>query len=283
MMIEYDETLTYRARKSKDIMERSIQNSLLKCNRLVRRTAPREDVERFARSFKEQVVPVDLIRIGREHDGGYLIPNDLRGVKYCFSPGVSSRADFEEQLAENYGIRSFMADASVTAPPFDNPHFDFDQKYLGSRTDGPFITLQDWVDEKVPNSSDNDLILQMDIEGAEFGVLIETPLSVLKRFRMMVIEVHQMDAIFDPYTLPLLQGVFDKVHESFSIAHLHANNCCGIARRDIGVPRVFEITYIRKDRIPDVAKQGRFTLPHALDSRNVVRKTDIVMPTEWWA
>ena len=34
----------------------------------------------------------------------------------------------------------------------------------------------------------------------------QTPLSVLERFRMMVIEVHQMDAIFDPYALRHLQG-----------------------------------------------------------------------------
>ena len=210
------------------------------------------------------------------------MPDDLEGVEYCFSPGVARRADFEEQLAHDFAIKTFMADASVSAPPLANPLFSFDQKFLGSRSEGDFITLSDWVDAKVSDPENTDLILQMDIEGAEFGVLIETPLSVLERFRMMVIEVHQMDAIFDPYALRHLQGVFDKIHKSFSIAHLHANNCCGIAQHGVGVPRVFEITYIRKDRVQDIATTGPIALPHPLDSRNVIKKTDITMPSEWW-
>lgn len=42
-------------------------------------------------AFISKVRPVDcgieLIRIGGEADGGYLIPNDLEGIEYCFSPG----------------------------------------------------------------------------------------------------------------------------------------------------------------------------------------------------
>ena len=103
------------------------------------------------------------------------MPDDLEGVEYCFSPGVARRADFEEQLAHDFAIKTFMADASVSAPPLANPLFSFDQKFLGSRSEGDFITLSDWVDAKVSDPENTDLILQMDIEGAEFGVLIETP------------------------------------------------------------------------------------------------------------
>jgi hypothetical protein len=30
---------------------------------------------------------VPLIRLGPDGDGGYLIPDDLNGIQYCFSPG----------------------------------------------------------------------------------------------------------------------------------------------------------------------------------------------------
>jgi len=36
----------------------------------------------------------ELIRVGSAHDGGYLIPDDLGGIAMCFSPGVSTNADF---------------------------------------------------------------------------------------------------------------------------------------------------------------------------------------------
>jgi hypothetical protein len=37
----------------------------------------------------------ELIRLGGNGDGGYLVPDDLDGLDYCFSPGVSITANFE--------------------------------------------------------------------------------------------------------------------------------------------------------------------------------------------
>jgi len=36
----------------------------------------------------------ELIRVGTANDGGYLIPDDVGGIAMCFSPGVSTNADF---------------------------------------------------------------------------------------------------------------------------------------------------------------------------------------------
>ena len=77
----------------------------------------------FLRRFREHYVSVDLIRIGGEGDGGYLVPNILGGVSHCFSPGVSFTSDFESHLSKTYDIKSFMADASVDTPPFSDPNF----------------------------------------------------------------------------------------------------------------------------------------------------------------
>lgn len=68
----------------------------------------------------------ELIRIGGDGDGGYLIPNDLVGIDSCFSPGVSSVADFENDLTKK-GIKCFLADFSVDAPPIKNKLFDFEK------------------------------------------------------------------------------------------------------------------------------------------------------------
>ena len=107
---------------------------------------------------------LELIRIGGPGDGGYLVPDDLDGIEYCFSPGVNTISDFENELADR-GIRCFLADYSVEAPAILRPEFIFDKKFLGSRNSSQFFTLASWKDKYLTGYT-GDLILQMDIEGA---------------------------------------------------------------------------------------------------------------------
>ena len=41
-----------------------------------------------------------LIRIGNKYDGGYLIPDVLHKIKYCFSGGVGNNYTFEKDLKD---------------------------------------------------------------------------------------------------------------------------------------------------------------------------------------
>ena len=244
--------------------------------------APAANVKSFLEQFRSMLVSVDLVRLGGTSDGGYLIPDDLDGVKYCFSPGVDVKASFENELAEKYGIRSFMADASVSEPPLDSEFFEFDPKFLGSRNDDTFITLSSWIEEKVGND-DREMILQMDIEGAEYEVFVETPMDVLSRFRMMILEFHDLERLFDQKMLPLISAVFAKLARNFSIAHVHPNNCRSVVSRgDVDVPRVIEVSFIRNDRIAGIASDQPIALPHPLDELCCPERRDIVMPDAWW-
>lgn len=65
--------------------------------------------------------PFKLIRIGGNRDGGYLIPDDLEGIDACFSPGVSNYKFFEDQMANEYGIKSHMCDFSCDEENFVTP------------------------------------------------------------------------------------------------------------------------------------------------------------------
>lgn len=265
------------------MVDKNIRALGLKCGLIVDKVSKSSALRQFIGGFREASAQVELVRIGRRSDGGYLLPNDLAGIKYCFSPGVDTTADFEEYLAANYGIRSFLADASVDQAPVDNPLFEFDKKFLGAQTRQEYMTLSSWIENKVGLDTSDDLILQMDIEGSEFDVLIETPLDVLRRFRVMAIEFHNMDRIFNKTTLPLMNALFQKVHSAFSVVHLHANNCCGLTTCGaISVPRVFEITYLRNDRVAAFGDPKPLVLPHPLDRKNLAHKPDVVMPDIWW-
>lgn len=249
---------------------------------LLTKAAQSSDVEGFLERFRANYVPVDLIRIGGSADGGYLVPNILDRVSHCFSPGVASTSDFESELSKRFGIASFMADASVTSPPVADQNFHFSPKFIGSRTSGDFITLTDWMNESL-DGTEREMILQMDIEGAEYDVLILEPQSTLKRFAVLVIEFHGFEKIFERPFLQMTSSIFEKIYEGFSICHVHPNNCCGISKfGEIEVPNVFEVTFIRTDLVPEFRVESKVALPNALDARNVEYKEDIRMPEIWW-
>lgn len=244
--------------------------------------ADRHEVERFIARFKENYVSCDLVRVGGDGDGGYLMPNILQDVSYCFSPGVDYMADFEKELSEKYNIKAFMADASVDGPPFHDDNFNFVAKYLGAYTSGNITTLSDWMRESVGEDK-SQKILQMDIEGAEYDVLIIEDAATLASFSIIIIEFHFLQKIFERDFLRMISAVFEKMFANFSICHAHPNNNCGVEEIDgISVPIVLELTFIRNDLLPRFQNSSEIALPHELDRKNVPGKEDLVLPDIWW-
>lgn len=193
--------------------------------------------------------------------------------------GVNTVADFENDLADRK-IRSFLADLSVDAPPVSRPEFTFDKKFLGATDNEQFFTLASWKDKYLKNYS-GDLILQMDIEGAEYQVIFNTPDQLLCQFRILVIEFHGLDKLLDPFTFELLAPCFKKVLEHFHVVHLHPNNCCGSELwGDIEIPRVMEFTFLNKRRVNQIKPQRTF--PHPLDKLNVFERDDLRLPNCWY-
>ncbi len=220
----------------------------------------------------------ELIRVGGNGDGGYLVPDDLEGIRYCFSPGVNTISDFENYLA-GIGIKSFLADYSVDAPPVMRPELVFDKKFLGAMDRGHFITLASWKEKYIPGYQD-DLILQMDIEGSEYPVILNTPDKLLDQFRILVIEFHRLDRLFEPVFFDLISSCFEKILGYFDVAHIHPNNCCGsVVKGDIEIPKVMEFTFLNKKRIDHT--KPLLTFPHKLDQPNISKK-DLPLPSCWY-
>jgi hypothetical protein len=245
---------------------------------LTRQTNP-ADMQALMRKLAPLDCGLDLIRIGGDRDGAYLIPDDLEGIEYCFSPGISTVVDFEDHLARLH-IKSFLADYSVDSPPVSRPEFTFDKKFLGITDRGPFFTLASWKNKYLKDYS-SDLILQMDIEGAEYDIIINTPDQLLDQFRILVIEFHRLDSLFDPFAFALYSSCFEKLLEYFCVVHIHPNNCCGTAKRgELEVPRVMEFTFLNKKRVRGTKPQRNF--PHELDVVNFPWKP-LHLPKCWYS
>lgn len=234
-------------------------------------------IEGFLKSTKAIETNYELIRIGGDGDGGYLVPNDFENIDTCFSPGVSDIANFENDLTK-IGIKCFMADYSVEKPPIENKLFDFEKKFLGAINDHQYMTLENWVKEKAPDKKD--LILQMDIEHSEYSVIYETPIEILKKFKIMVIEFHGLDSIFNPFGFDLIDLTFKKLLKHHEIVHIHPNNCFApIKFKNILIPPTMEITFLRKDRITMANKISTF--PHKLDRPCVPNNPNYTLPECW--
>ncbi len=221
----------------------------------------------------------ELIRIGPDSDGGYLVPDDLEGITTCFSPGVSDVSGFELDCASR-GMDIFMADASVEKSPDSHEKFNFIKKYLGAFTHGDVITMQQWVDLVTPNPS-GDWMMQMDIEGSEYEVLLNIPDYILQKFRIIVIEFHKLDYLFDDSFFQIANCAFLKLLNTHTCLHIHPNNSVPVTTsKGVVVPQMLEMTFLRNDRIETRSPATLF--PHPLDCESVPSFPSVTLPKSWY-
>jgi len=238
--------------------------------------------------IKPHKSPYKLIRIGGNKDGAYLIPDDLKGIKACFSPGVSNRKDFEDDLARRFKIKSYMCDFSSDLNKFktnliENMQF-FEKKWLDIYDNENSISLEQWVSKYISSSS-WDLMLQMDIEGAEYRNLLSCSELLLKRFRILVIELHDFTDLLNKTKDKKTKSLINKISKTHVCVHSHPNNCCGqLIDKETGmnIPDVLELTFLRKDRFLTRRKLINPEIPHFEDiNSNVMAKRPLHLNINW--
>lgn len=239
--------------------------------------ADRDAITALIASLRPCCCGFELIRLGPDTDGGYLVPDDLDGIAAVFSPGVGRSCGFEVDCI-NRGMRAFLADGSIDESPCQHPALSFQKAFIGAATIGDTLTLSDWIEASaVPPAAD--LLLQMDIEGAEFEVLRDLPTADLRRFRILVVEFHRLQRLWQPQFLSSTAAMFSRLLVTHACVHLHPNNCCGVhAAHGIEIPRTMEFTFLRRDRVTCGGPAPRF--PHPLDRDNVPKPT-LPLPECW--
>lgn len=243
------------------------------------RTTSKDDLNSHLQSLHPVSCNKELIRLGPQGDGGYLIPNDLEGIEACFSPGVSFESGFEKDCAD-LGMKIFLADKSIDQPAETHKLFYFTQKFIGVTTNNDFMTINNWVTSSLPESH-SDLLLQMDIEGYEYEVILSMADIIMRRFRIIVVEFHQLHMLWSMPFFSIAARAFDKILQTHACVHIHPNNCCGsLQKRGLTIPRLMEFTFLRNDRITNALYQNEF--PNPLDSDNYSDKRHITLPECWY-
>lgn len=258
--------------------KRIIKNFFRSQNIEFYRRAPKLKILEAISLLKPNELGHPLIRVGGKGDGGYLIPDLLNNIKYCFSPGVGQISAFEAEI-KNRGIKSFLADFTVDGPAAEDL-FDFKKKFIKSFNSENSITFDDWIKNSV-DEKEKDFLVQMDIEGSEYEVINSISNLNLERIKIIVIEFHHLQFLTNEVFLENFLSVLKKLNTYFEVNHIHPNNCCGITKVDeIIIPNVLEVTFLNKNYVKK--KSNIKTLPNILDSKNVEKKKDIFLSNHWF-
>lgn len=214
----------------------------------VSRFTSNKELKEFLKNLYPVKIDKELIRVGSKGDGGYIVPDDLENIEALFSPGVGSKQDFDLECA-NRGMQVFMADASVEGPAVSHSNFVYTKKFIGALDNSQYMSIENWI--KNSNLKDNsDLILQMDIEGYEYETIYSLPNDILQRFRIILIEFHELDFLLNKSMFEKFKNPFLKILQTHYCIHIHPNNCSKIVvKDDIEIPPVAEFTFVRKDRV----------------------------------
>lgn len=261
-----------------DLVRNSTINLLLKQKIAVTPSTEPDKITDLIKSLRPVTTGKPLIRLGPDSDGGYLVPDDLDGIIACFSPGVSNVSGFEKDCADR-GIEVYMADKSIDKLPETHARFHFLKKFIASTNDADFITLDSWVNQVLEDKT-GDLLLQMDIEGYEYETIFSLSDSLMKRFRIIVVEFHWMHLLWSKPYFELSNRAFIKLLQTHSVVHIHPNNLGKtVKRNNIEIPELIEITFLRNDRVD--SREFTQSFPHPLDINNTSFQP-LVLPESWY-
>ncbi len=214
------------------------------------------------------------VRVGAMGDGGYVLPDDLAGIRGVVSLGIGDNVSFDSHFARQ-GIPIYQYDPSVEGPPYGADEFHFHKTAWTDRDEEGSSTLSSIVARH--NLADaGDYLLKFDTEGSEWDALQAMNPDLLKSFRVIACELHGLHGMYDPQFLSKARNALLTLTHSHTTVHLHVNNCCGIALVEgIPVPQVVEVTLLRNDR-------SEFTpstepIPGPLDFPNMTDRPDIIV------
>ncbi|WP_139559750.1 FkbM family methyltransferase [Methylotetracoccus oryzae] len=216
------------------------------------------------------------VRVGRaQGDGGYILLDTLLKDQKVYSFGVGKQITFDLELAER-GHDIYLFDHTVSALPTEHPRFHFFREGVSSvsQPDKALFSLEQHIDRL--GHRDLDLILKMDVEGAEWGVLATAGSGLIRKFSQITMELHGLDRLGNEKTRARACRVLRKLNRTHTLFHVHGNNAVPLKNIDgITVAPLLEVSYVRSDLVERV--RSRTFYPTVVDAPNVSRKPDHVL------
>lgn len=215
-----------------------------------------------------------LVRVGGKHDGGYIMLDDFEKVQLAYSCGISNDVTWDKDIADR-GINVFMYDHTIDSLPMENERFHFFRKGIAEmdKPDALLYSLRTLICEN-NHGKEKNMILKMDIEGAEWDVFEEIETDILKMFNQIVLELHNMTIMDDASKV---KKVLNKLNMTHAVVHVHGNNYGAALSYGQGLmPASLEVTYVNRD-VYCVRKINKIELPIPIDERNCPERDEFYL------
>ena len=201
----------------------------------------RVDTKRLA-----PVVRSNLVRLGRENDGGYIVPVDaVEAASSLLSFGLSYDWEFERAFRRrNRGAVIRCWDHTTTrlgalrhGKFLDYRSFFRDEAVHVRRRIGPEGTGAATIADAFASVPRGQVFVKMDIEGDEYDVWADV-MRHEPSIDAMVVEFHDLDIQSERFN-----RCMEMAARHFHVVHVHGNNYGGTAH---GFPCVVELTLEHK-------------------------------------
>ncbi len=246
-------------------------------NLYVEKKTSKKNISRILKKLLPRKIDHDLIRLGDDNDGGYLVPNDFKNLNKNYSAGIGDLSKFEKDLKDKFSIESNMLDFNKIDSSILPAGSKFLRKKIGIGLNEEVVTINNWL-----NHEKGEIVFKMDIEGDEYLTLASISEENLKKIRILVLEIHGLRNLRNQFFCETFEKVISKLCDVFYVCHLHVNNTSKI--KNIGgfkIPDMLEITLIRKDRVKNFTNEFS-RIPHKLDQKTVLNKKEIFIDQKWY-
>lgn len=239
-------------------------------------------IDNFFDLIKVYDMPYTKIRLGRNNDGGYVVPHELlhkdnpNGVNEMYSIGIGDDFSFELDAMLEYDLGIVAVDPSFTID-IPGPAITIVNKTLGKD-----ITIQQ-LRRQYPLQGNK--MLKFDIEGAEWDAIghhndYDVIVCELHLFTAEPKQYHTayFKALQSHFISEVNESLFKRYYEflsallnSYAIFHIHGNNSlpktemCGYS-----FPPLLEMTLVNRKFMADSWSLSKERFPTAIDQPNKV-------------
>lgn len=206
-------------------------------------------------------------RYGCNWDSGYIYLEELfdqSSIIYSYGLDKTEEAISFDIHAAQLGKKIFMYDASIDAPAVMLPNFFFKKEHLTADN------FKNHINEN-NHELETNMILKMDIEGAEYHIIPQNIQLIYKHFSQISIEIHNVHYL-NNNQLKLIE----ELNKYYKIFHIHGNNHDFIHD---GVPNCLELSLLRNEYKVLGLEDKPYPVEN-IDFPNARDKSDYKL--DWW-
>lgn len=205
----------------------------------------------------------DLVRLGKNHDGGYLVNRaDIEKTVWMCVFGLGTDWSFEQDFINRNNCGVDVYDNSVKADQWPKDLSDKYHSFFCQNRTHHLINIgpsSDSISASGALKSHDHVFLKCDIEGHEYQILNDL-IRLSPRLSGMIIEFHDLH---ERNHFDLMANFLAKT--DLKLAHVHVNNYTYLKTAQQNMPTVLELTLTSSSNIH---WSDHVDLPHLLDQAN---------------